>query len=101
MSQARIAVPQGRLEEFCKRYKIVRLAFFGSVPRDDFRRDGVVDVLVEFAPGRTPGLLGMAGLELEPSEMLGRKVDLRTPAEISRCFRARVLEESEPQYVPG
>jgi uncharacterized protein len=99
MGNTRIEMPRERLEEFCKRHHIVRLALFGSVLREDFGPDSDVDVLVEFAPGSTPGLLRMAGLELELTAMLGRKVDLRTPAEISRYFRDRVLQESDPQYV--
>jgi len=34
-----------------------------------------------------PGLLDIAGMEIELSAMLGRKVDLRTPAELSAYFR--------------
>ena len=31
--------------------------------------------------------------------MDGQKVDLRTPAELSRYFREQVLREAEEQYV--
>ena len=86
------------IAEFCKRYHIRRLALFGSVLREDFRTDSDVDVLVEFEPGHTAGLLRMAGLEMELSEVLGRKVDLRTPAELSRHFRDEVVSTSEVQY---
>jgi len=56
-------------------------------------------MLVEFLPGKRIGFLGLAGLEIELTEMLGRKVDLRTPAELSRYFRDRVLKEAEELYV--
>jgi predicted nucleotidyltransferase len=68
------------------------------VLREDFRPDSDVDVLVEFQPGHTVGLFRMAGLEMELSEALGRKVDLRTPAELSRYFRDEVARTSEVQY---
>jgi hypothetical protein len=68
------------------------------VLREDFRADSDVDVLVEFEPGQTPGLLRMAGLEMELSQLVGRKVDLRTPAELSRYFRDEVVRTSEIQY---
>ena len=97
----RIAVDREKIAEFCRRNHIRRLAFFGSVLRDDFRPDSDVDVLVEFEPGRAPGLLRMAGLELELSALLGRKVDLRTPAELSRYFRDEVLHSCEVQYAQG
>jgi predicted nucleotidyltransferase len=69
------------------------------VLRKDFRPDSDVDVLVEFEPGHAVGLLQMAGLEIEFSELLGRKADLRTPAELSRYFRDEVMKAGEVQYV--
>jgi uncharacterized protein len=57
-----------------------------------------VDVLVEFEPGYSIGLIRLAGIEIELSEILGRKADLRTPAELSRYFRQDVLETAEVQY---
>ncbi len=99
MNHHGIEVPKERIAEFCRRHHIRKLAFFGSVLRDDFRPDSDLDVLVEFEPGHTVGLLSMAGLELELSAILGRKVDLRTPADLSRYFRDEVVRTSEVQYV--
>jgi hypothetical protein len=93
-----IRLPKEMIADFCKRHHIRKLALFGSVLREEFRPDSDVDVLVEFEPGHTVGLLRMAGLEMELSEMLGRKVDLRTPAELSRYFRDEVASTSEVQY---
>src|SRR5208337_5318995 len=95
---ARLQIPQDGVADFCQRHRIRKLALFGSVLREDFRPDSDVDVLVEFEPGHTVGLLRMAGLEIELSEALGRKVDLRTPAELSRYFRDEVARTSEVQY---
>ena len=93
-----ISVPRDRLASFCRINGIAQLAIFGSALRPDFRPDSDVDVLVEFEPGRIPGLLGVAGMELELSEMFGRKVDLRTPEDLSRYFRQEVLDEAQVQY---
>ena len=93
-----IPVPRDRLASFCRVNGIARLAIFGSALRPNFRPDSDVDVLVEFEPGRIPGLLGVAGMELELSEMFGRKVDLRTPEDLSRYFRQEVLDEAQVQY---
>ena len=77
------------------------MSLYGSILTDDFGDDSDVDVLVEFLPGSTPGLLRMAALEAELSEMLGRRVDLRTPEELSRYFREDVLDGCEVQYAAG
>ncbi|MBZ5514472.1 MAG: nucleotidyltransferase family protein [Acidobacteriia bacterium] len=98
MNHHGIEVPKERIAEFCRRHHIRKLAFFGSVLRDDFRPDSDLDVLVDFEPGCTVGLLRMAGLELELAAILGRKVDLRTPADLSRYFRDEVVRTSEVQY---
>jgi hypothetical protein len=90
---------RARVAEFCRRNHIRRLALFGSVLREDFGPDSDIDVLVEFVPGRGPGYLGLAGMELELSDILGgRKVDLRTPHELSRYFRDKVLAEAQVEY---
>lgn len=94
-----IHIPQAKIAEFCQRHHIQKLSLFGSVLRDDFRPDSDVDVLVEFEPGKTPGF-AIVKMQLELSEMLnGREVDLRTPQELSRYFRDRVMAEAVVQYV--
>ena len=94
----KISVDREKIADFCRRYHIRKLALFGSVLRDDFRPDSDIDMLVEFEPGATPGLIRLAGMEIELTEMLGRKVDLRTPAELSRYFRQEVVATAEVQY---
>jgi uncharacterized protein len=98
MSTSRITIPHEKVSDFCRRHHIRKLALFGSVLRDDFRPESDVDVLVEFEPGRTPGL-AFFGMEIELSEILGRKVDLNTAGFLSKYFRDRVLAEAEIQYV--
>jgi predicted nucleotidyltransferase len=97
-SRARIGVPRERIADFCRRHHVRRLAFFGSVLRDDFRPESDVDMLVEFEPGKTPGL-AFFGMQDELSEILGRTVDLKTPNELSKYFRDEVLAEAEELYV--
>ena len=95
---ARIGVPRERLAEFCRRHHIQKLSLFGSVIRDDFTPASDVDVLVEFAPGRSPGL-AFFDMQQELSETLGRQVDLNTAAWLSPYFRQQVLDEAELMYV--
>ncbi len=97
-----LSVSKKALAIFCQDHGIKRLAVFGSVLREDFGVDSDIDVLVEFNPDRIPGLFGVAGMELELSELFpGRKVDLRTPEDLSPYFRQEVLDTAEVQYEQG
>jgi predicted nucleotidyltransferase len=97
----KIKLPKDKIAKFCRRHHIRRLSLFGSVLRKDFRPDSDVDVLVEFEPSYRVGLIRLAGIEAELSKLLGRKVDMRTPADLSRYFRQEVLEVAEVQYAQG
>jgi predicted nucleotidyltransferase len=96
---ARLALDAAQIEAFCRRHHISKLALFGSVLRDDFRPDSDVDVLVEFEPGARVSLFDMVDLEVELTEIIGRKVDLRTPGDLSRYFRQQVVDSAEVLYV--
>ncbi len=94
-----IDFPADKVAEFCKRNGIRKLSLFGSALRDDFRPDSDIDLLVEFRAGAAPSLLDLARMERELSVILGgRKVDLRTPKELSRYFREEVLSTATVQY---
>jgi len=99
MAALQIDIPAEALDAFCRKWKIRRLALFGSILREDFRPESDVDVLVEFQPDRVPGLFGIAQMERELSALFaGRTVDVRTPQDLSRYFRQRVMEEAEVVY---
>ncbi len=100
MPRNKFDVPKDKLAELCRRHGIRRLAFFGSVLREDFQEESDVDVLVEFEPGVRVGLRFFA-IEHELSELLGRKVDLNTPAFLSKYFRDEAMAEAEVQYGPA
>ena len=98
----RIEIPQDEIASFCRRHGILRLALFGSVLGDEFDADSDIDVLVDFDPDHVPGFFGLARLERELSELLDRrKVDIRTPQDLSPYFREQVVASSEVQYVAG
>ena len=94
----RVQYDKEKIAEFCRRNHIRKLSFFGSVTRDDFTPESDVDVLVEFEPEKRIGLFGFTGLELELSDLLGRKVDLNTAGFLSKYFREEVLREAEAIY---
>lgn len=95
----KIAVPEDKMADFCRRNKIRKLSLFGSVLRDDFGPVSDVDVLVEFEPGAGVGFFKLYDLEQELSEILGgRKVEINTPRSLSKYFRDQVLAEAEVLY---
>ncbi len=98
----KLVIDRGQIADFCRRHHIVRLAIFGSALRDDFGPDSDVDVLVDFEPGHVPGFFRLFDLEEELSALFdGRKVDLRTPEDLSRYFREKVVAQAEVQYARG
>lgn len=92
------AVDAERLRAFCTADGIRSLRLFGSAVHGTLEPDSDIDVLVEFEPGRTPGLLTIAQLELDLGGMLGREVDLRTIQDLSRHFRDQVIAEARSVY---
>ena len=97
--ELRIDVPRSGLDKFCKRHHIRRLAFFGSVLREDFGPESDIDVLVEFEAGHTPSFFKLFDMEDELAELLGgRRVDIRTPEDLSRYFRKNVLSTAVVRY---
>lgn len=99
MNDLPISLPQEELTDFCRRHHILKLAFFGSVLREDFGPQSDVDVLVEFDPDHIPGLIRLSGMEIELGEILGKRVDLNTAKTLSPYFRDRVLEEARVQFL--
>ncbi len=100
MARQKVNIDNEDLARFCRRHRIRKLALFGSVLRDDFDIQSDVDVLVEFAPGHTPGFFRLYDMEEELSALLGgRRVDIRTPEDLSRYFRDEVTRQAEARYV--
>lgn len=97
-----LKIDPATLERLCRRNRISRLALFGSQAKGTARPESDVDLLVEFLPEARPTLLDMARIEIELSQALGgRKVDLRTPQDLSRYFRDEVVRTAQVQYVAG
>jgi uncharacterized protein len=87
------------LAQFCRLNGIRRLSLFGSRLKGTATADSDIDLLVEFEDGHVPGLMALSGMEIELSEMLdGKKVDLRTPKDLSRHFRNEVVQGALLQY---
>lgn len=94
----KISIPEEQLADFCQRYHILKLSFFGSVLGETFGPESDVDVLVEFEPGHIPGL-NLIRMQDELSILLGgRKVDLVTPKFLNKRIRDRAIAEAAVQY---
>ncbi|MEK7398922.1 MAG: nucleotidyltransferase family protein [Candidatus Poribacteria bacterium] len=98
MKKDRINLTKEQIADFCKKNHIKKFAFFGSVLLDDFRPDSDIDVLVTFDRSVPITFLDIAGMEIELSEIMGKKVDLLTPGGLSQYFRDKVIAEAEVQY---
>jgi len=99
---ARIPIEQHKIAEFCRRWKIIEFAFFGSVLRADFGPESDVDVLVTFAPDARWTLFDHVDMEDELRAILGRDVDLVTRRSVERSpnyiRRKAILESAEVVY---
>jgi len=95
-----IAIAKEKIADFCERNHIQRLAIYGSVLGGDFGPDSDIDVLVDFMPGHVPGFFRLFEMEEELSVIFGgRKVDMRTPEDLSRYFRDEAVASAQVQYV--
>jgi len=94
-----LPIEPSKLAAFCEANGIRKLSLFGSQLHGSARPDSDIDLLVEFYPDRIPGLFKITEMELELSDMLGgKRVDLRTPEDLSRYFRQTVIQEAAEQY---
>jgi predicted nucleotidyltransferase len=99
---ARLSFDREKLADICRRHHIRRISPFGSVLKGSQRAESDVVLLVEFEPGKTPGLLRLAEIEFELSALLGgRRVDLCTSGDLSPYFRDEVPQNAELQYAAG
>jgi predicted nucleotidyltransferase len=87
-----------KLIRFCRKNHIRKLSVFGSAIRSELRPESDIDLLVEFEEGQTPGLFSIIRMEMELAEVFGRKVDLRTPDDLSQYFRDEVMRNAKLQY---
>ena len=93
-----VSISEDQIADFCRRHHIRRLSLFGSVLREDFSPTSDIDVLVEFLPEHTPGLIGLMTMQGELEDLFGRRVDLLTPKFIHHSIRQRVLNQARVIY---
>ncbi|MGZ3707773.1 MAG: nucleotidyltransferase family protein [Bdellovibrionota bacterium] len=97
LKQIGYPVPKGTLSEICRAHHVRKLSIFGSALTNRFRDESDLDLLVEFKKGVS--FFDLAALEEALAPLFkGRKVDLRTPGELSRIFRDEVLKKAVVIY---
>lgn len=97
--QDRLGIDRERIAAFCHRWQIDELSFFGSVLREDFRRDSDVDVLVTFSATAAWTLWDFVDMQDELARILGRKVDLVSKRALRNPFRRdAILREARVIY---
>jgi predicted nucleotidyltransferase len=91
-------IPKEQLTAFCRKNHIRRMSLFGSALRGKPGPESDIDLLVEFNEDHIPGLFELSRMELEMTDILGRKADIRTAEELSQYFRDDVVKEASVQY---
>ncbi|MDQ3555202.1 MAG: nucleotidyltransferase family protein [Gemmatimonadota bacterium] len=94
-----IDIPRERIADFCRRRRVVELALFGSVLRDDFGPDSDVDVLVSFAADARHSVFDHVDMEEELQGIFGRPVDLIVKGAVRNPFiRHHILHNHRVVY---
>jgi uncharacterized protein len=91
-------VEAAKLADLCRRYHVQELAVFGSAARGEMRADSDIDLLVEFLPDAEVDLVDHAGLMLDLSDLLDRKVDLVSKNGLKPLIRDSVLGQARLLY---
>jgi len=84
MVTAGIDLPEAAIADFCRRWKIVELAVFGSAFRGELGPDSDIDLLAKFAPDAAWSLFDHLRMEDELAAILGREVDLISRRAVER-----------------
>ena len=93
-----LEVDEARLTRICQQYGVRELLVFGSAARGTLTPYSDFDLLVEFLPSAEPGLLDHAGLMLDLSELLGRKVDLVSKNGLKPQIRETIMHDARRLY---
>lgn len=93
-----VQVDEAKLADLCRQYRVKELSVFGSAARGEMRTDSDIDLLVEFIPEAKVDLLDHAGLMLDLSKLLGRRVDLVSKKGLKPLIRASILEQARLVY---
>lgn len=102
MTPMDLEISPEKIVEFCRRWKISRLAVFGSALRGKLRADSDIDLLATFASDADWSMFDHYRMEDELVELLGREVDLVSKEAIEESanpiFRREILGSAKEIY---
>ena len=76
MAPINLGIEADKIAVFCQRWKINKLAIFGSAIREELRPDSDIDLLVTFHSDADWTMFDHFTMEDELTRLLGREVDL-------------------------
>ncbi len=89
-----LAERRSEILAIASKYRVRNLRVFGSVLHGEDAETSDIDLLVDALPGTS--LFDLGGFQEELEEQLAVKVDVRTPGDLSKYFRDKVLAEAQP-----
>ena len=91
-----IALNQNRdaIRALAVQYRAANPRVFGSAARGEDKEDSDLDLLVDAMPGTT--LFDLGDLHHAIEQLLGIKVDLKTPGDLPVQFRQKVVADARP-----
>jgi len=98
MDKPNIASHKNSIERFCKKNHICSLALFGSILTSSFGPKSDIDILVQFEKKHIPTFFDLVDMESELGAIIGHKVDLRLPNDLSPYFREEVISKAKTIY---
>jgi predicted nucleotidyltransferase len=102
MAAMNLPVAMDKLTEFCRRWKISRLAVFGSAAKGQLHPDSDIDLLVTFQSDADWSMFDHYKMEEELTILFGREVDLvsirAVEESINPICRRQILSSARQIY---
>ena len=95
MSISTTNIPKHKIADFCRKWKVIEFALFGSILSKDFRPDSDIDILVSFSEDVKWSLFDIVRMQNELNEIFGREVDLVEKDAIRNPFRRHSILRSK------
>jgi len=89
-----IELPIDEIARYSSENEIISLSVFGSAARGELRPDSDIDLLVTFRQGAPIGLMEFSRIRRELGEIIGRRVDLVTPAALKPRIKQSILDSA-------
>lgn len=95
MESVAIELPQDRIDDLCRRWKVRELSLFGSAVSSGFGPESDIDLLVTFAPDAGWDLWDLIDMRQELQDLRRRDVDLVEERSLRNPYRRRSILRSK------